>query len=188
MSICISPMMFHSDIWISQVIPRPLPLYVFQVLIQGPWFSQLSFSPFFQKPPVKHCWSRNGKHLAWFPIMLPISFTLFFSHQKLTLEFSTLSKYTNNQTYADLALKSVVHIANLVSLWSLYLSSRVEVTCRHFLPACTFAWSVIQLTELSSKWHFLWTRVIIRIARTRNWPRYGSIHRWLYCELSFSRV
>ncbi|KIL63151.1 glycoside hydrolase family 47 protein [Amanita muscaria Koide BX008] len=31
----------------------------------------------------------------------------------LTLEFGTLSKYTNNQKYADLALKSAKHIANL---------------------------------------------------------------------------
>ncbi|KAF8814741.1 glycoside hydrolase family 47 protein [Phlegmacium glaucopus] len=31
----------------------------------------------------------------------------------LTLEFSTLTKHTGNQTYADLVLKSVTHIANL---------------------------------------------------------------------------
>jgi mannosyl-oligosaccharide alpha-1,2-mannosidase len=33
----------------------------------------------------------------------------------LTLEFETLTKYTGNQTYADLALKSVEHIANLAA-------------------------------------------------------------------------
>ncbi|KAF9485017.1 seven-hairpin glycosidase [Pholiota conissans] len=33
----------------------------------------------------------------------------------LTLEFETLTKHTGNQTYADLALKSVRHIANLTA-------------------------------------------------------------------------
>ena len=33
---------------------------------------------------------------------------------QLTLEMETLTKYTGNQTYANLALKSVEHIANLV--------------------------------------------------------------------------
>ncbi|KAF8190449.1 glycoside hydrolase family 47 protein [Pholiota molesta] len=33
----------------------------------------------------------------------------------LTLEFETLTKYTGNQTYADLALKSAAHIANLAA-------------------------------------------------------------------------
>ena len=35
---------------------------------------------------------------------------------KLSLEFATLSKHTGNQTYNDLASKSVTHIAGLVSL------------------------------------------------------------------------
>lgn len=41
---------------------------------------------------------------------------------QLSLEFGTLSKYTKNQTYINLALKAVEHIANLVSfIYVLYI-------------------------------------------------------------------
>ncbi|KAJ7115170.1 glycoside hydrolase [Mycena epipterygia] len=36
----------------------------------------------------------------------------------LTLEWTTLSKFTNNATYGDLALKAVEHIENLLALYS----------------------------------------------------------------------
>jgi hypothetical protein len=39
---------------------------------------------------------------------------------KLTLEFGTLSKYTQNETYINLALTSAEHIANLVSFASVF--------------------------------------------------------------------
>lgn len=46
------------------------------------------------------------------------------------MEWVTLTKYTGNQTYADLALKAVSHIANLVStiVLALYLCPHVRTT------------------------------------------------------------